>query len=660
MHELRDVFRNSPPWLQYYVFAIAVLGVLVLTYYGYAAWRASVRANALARSLATLGPASDEDRDVGRAQASIDAWRSSANQLDAQVRVLRDQIDRRLVSTRVTQSERRYKLRDDGDHVISEDVFIASIVDLRLLDSAPALLTALGLLGTFIAIALGLGGVSIDATTQRVEGIGALLGGLSGKFVTSIAAIFMSIIVQICDSLWIRPSFSRQHRRILNAVDTALPTLSAGQQFSELLTSSRQQERSLANISSDVVDKFSEIFSTNLIPELGTLLANRMQLELGPALEKVASGIAALEEGIGRLESGKQESLAGEVRQLTATLEQSLRSTLEQMGSQFREALSGSAGQEFEHASSALRASADVLQGMNSSFSAMQGSMARLLEESERRASRTFEENEGRTKSLNELVERLVGQLNETATTSAGEVQRLLVEAVSGLGARFTAFGDEMEARVRHASAASTEASERIVTEAMNAAGRSSSETERVLAKLGERADDFVQAATQLRELREGVQSVLAETGAKVRELHEAGSSFRVIAVEVSSLTKSLRDTQDQQKKSAELSASMVARVETVVDSQSRVLTETRSTFDSARTILDDLDKRLGSVLTVVVQQMQGYNTQVEQNFEKIMLKVNERMPELFDRLEGSLQQVADSVEELQDTVARANVGRNS
>lgn len=657
MNEIVDVFARSPQWLKYFVYAIAGLAAVVIVYYGVVVSRISSLVDELIRSLALLGSTGDDERATGRTQAAIDAWRANATQISPRASRLRNSIDRHLVALTDAKGDRHYKLKDTGFDTITEEALVHSTASLRMLDSAPALLTGLGLLGTFLAIALGLSGVYTDQATQRVEGISGLLGGLSGKFVTSIVAILVAIIVQALDSAFIRPKLSKHHRRLADAIEDALPTVSVGQQLSELLTSSRKQERSLANISSDVVDRFSDVFTTNLLPELGSLLANRMQLELGPALDRVADGITKLEEGIRRLESGKQESLAGEVRQLTSTLQQSLTATLEQMGTQFRAALSGAAGQEFEQASSALRASADVLQGMNSSFESMQGAMARLLEESERRASRSFEENEGRTRSLNELVERLIVQMNDSATTSASEVQRLLVESVSGMGAKFSAFGAEMEDRIRVASQAGAQASERLVLEAANAAGRTSAETERLLARLGERSEDFVQAAGQLREMREGVERILAETGNKVRDLQDAATGFKSVAVEVSSVIRTLRETQDQQRKATEVSAGMVARVEAVVEGQMRVLTETRQTFEAAREILDGLDVRLGTALTVIVQQMQGYNTQVEQNFEKIMLKVNEKMPELFDRLEGGLQQVAESVEELQDTVSRISKG---
>jgi hypothetical protein len=421
-----------------------------------------------------------------------------------------------------------------------------------------------------------------------------------------------------------------------------------------LLESSRRQEKSLANISSDVVDKFSDVFSSDLMPQLGLALATSVQSELGPALTNVANGLQALNEGILRLESGKQESLGEEFRNLTKSLEVSLRTTLEQMGTQFREALSGNAGNEFENASKALEASAEVLRGMNSSFEAMQASMDRLLTDAEARTAKAFDEGEGRTRALNDLVERLVSQLNESASSSAGEVQRLLVDAVSGLGGRFSQLSVEMEERMRQASESSAASTQQFVEQTANAAGRTSAESERVLARLGERVEDFDRAADQLRELREGVERVLAETGAKVRDIQDAAGSFRAVATEAATMSRSLRETQDQQRKTAETAAGAVVSVGAVVQDQSRLLGETKVTFDQARAIFDGLDQRLASALTVVIQSMQSYNEQVERNFETIMKKVNEKMPELFERLEASVQQVNESVEELTETLAEA------
>lgn len=655
---------GSPLWLEVDVWLwlyVAFTGLVFAWLFGSALWSRRALRRSTDQVLATfraLGTSNDEVRRDGRSLTAVDTWRAAASKLNGTARQWTDLVDRRLVMLTDMAGERRFKLRDAEGELLSEEAFSGTSVNLRLVDAAPSLLTALGLLGTFIALAVALGELQPDPKTEMVLGVANLVHGLSGKFISSIAGLGLALVFQWLDAILLRPMFRKQHLRFLAAVDQAFPTLSPAQQLSTLLDVGRKQERSLANISSDIVDKFADAFDSGLLPKLSAALASSVHSELGPSLGRVADGLATLDEGIRRLESGKTESLGEELRRLTASLELSLRTTLEQMGGQFRDALSGSAGKEFDNAAKALEASASVLQGMNASFEAMQVSMERLLKDAETRSAKAFDEGEGRTRALNDLVERLVGQLNETASQSAGEVQRLLVQAVSGLGARFDQISEELERRVREAAAVNTETATAIVKTTTEAAGRTSAETERVLARLAERVDDFDRAAGQLRELREGVQNVLAETGQKVKDLQDASSAFRVVATEAATLTRSLRESQEQHRKSAETAAGMVTKVDSVVAEQARILGETRLTFEQARTVLDGLDERLAASLSVVTRQMQQYNEQVERNFESIMKKVNAKMPELFERLEGSLQQVAETVDELQETVGQVVKGR--
>lgn len=647
-----------PLWLWFYVVFIAITFCWLLASF---LWSRRALRRATDEVLATfrmLGPSDDEVRRDGRSLAAVDAWRAATAKLNGAARQWADLIDRRLVMLTDSAGARRFKLRDGDEELLSEESFTGTTVNLRLLDAAPSLLTALGLLGTFIALALALRELKTGTIPGTFTGLNELVKGLSGKFISSIAALFLALIMQWLDAIALRPLFRAQHVRFLEGVDQSFPTLSPAQQLATLLEIERKQERALSNISSDIVDKFTDVFDSGLLPRLSAALATSVQSELGPSLEKVADGLATLDEGIRRLESGKTESLGEELRRLTTALESSLRASLEQMGGQFRDALSGSAGKEFDNAARALEASAGVLQGMNASFEAMQVSMERLLKDAEARSAKAFDEGEGRTRALNDLVERLVGQLNETASQSAGEVQRLLVQAVSGLGARFDQISEELEKRVRESTVANAESATAIIKSTTDAAGRTSAETERVLARLAERVDDFDRAAGQLRELREGVQNVLAETGQKVKDLQDASSAFRIVATEAATLTRSLRESQEQHRKSAETAAGMVTKVDSVVAEQARILGETHLTFEQARTVLDGLDERLSASLSVVTRQMQQYNEQVERNFEIIMKKVNAKMPELFERLEGSLQQVAEAVEQLQQTVGQVVKGR--
>lgn len=648
----RSFISNVPDWLWLFVGGVAGAAVLSVTY---ALMQAAEMRRSISEIVQTFGklePLTEDGRLRGLTLEQVTEWRNTSAPLHAKTRGLTADLDRALVMVKDDHGKPRFFLRDADGSPWEERSAITRFVNLRLIDATPTLLTALGLIGTFTAIAWGLSELKAGPNGQilRVEG---LLEGLSGKFITSIVALALAAVVQALDLILLRPHLSQQFARLKGAVEDAFPRISPAQQTAYLLESARRQENALANISSDMVDRFSGLFTGSLLPDLGAVLARSMQAEMGPSMEKVAESLRAVDEGIRRLENGKQESIGSELRALTASLERSLTESLAAMGADFRNALSGSAGREFDNASEALRSSADVLKGMNESFEAMQAMMARMLSEAERRAAASFEEGEGRTRALNELVERLVSQLNEAAHTSAAEVQRLLVEAVGGMSARLGQVSAELEERSRQTADESLRANRQLVDEVTGAAGRTSAETERLLAALGERSGDFIAAADQLRELREGVSQVLAQTTARVREMHEAATAFRTVAVEAANLTRSLRETQDQQRQTTETASGTVTRVGGIVERQAEIVDASSKSFKLAQDVFGDLDERLATALRVLLEQMQNYNVQVEKNFEIILGRVNRKLPELFERLEASLTQVADLVGDLTDAVDR-------
>jgi hypothetical protein len=300
-----------------------------------------------------------------------------------------------------------------------------------------------------------------------------------------------------------------------------------------------------------------------------------------------------------------------------------------------------------------MRGAGEMLRGMNGAFDSMQTALARLMTDAEDRASRSFAEGEGRTRALNDLVENLVLQLQESASSNIQQSSQVLADAMAGMSQRVAAMSAEIEQRAREGAELSMKSNQAAVKQLSDAAGRTTAETERLLATLGSRSDDFVAAADQLRELRSGVERVLLESGARVRDLQEAAVAFRSVATEASTLTRELRGTSELQRKAIEGTTTMVASVSDVVREQALVADRTRDSFAVAGKMLGSLDTDLARALQAVVEGMQQYNVQVERNFESIIGKVNKEMPALFERLEQSLAQVSSAVEDLNDMLAR-------
>lgn len=86
-----------------------------------------------------------------------------------------------------------------------EDYFNQSYIDLivnrRLCDQVPGAMTALGMLGTFLGLTLGLSNFDQSTTESIVESINALMHGMYTAFLTSIVGIVLSLFLALYTSV---------------------------------------------------------------------------------------------------------------------------------------------------------------------------------------------------------------------------------------------------------------------------------------------------------------------------------------------------------------------------------------------------------------------------------------------------------------------------
>ncbi len=77
---------------------------------------------------------------------------------------------------------------------VNDDTVIYSVGHAQLADAVPGLLTSLGILGTFIGLMQGLGGLDVSDAAKTMESIPQMIGGMTYAFTTSIAGISCSLI----------------------------------------------------------------------------------------------------------------------------------------------------------------------------------------------------------------------------------------------------------------------------------------------------------------------------------------------------------------------------------------------------------------------------------------------------------------------------------
>lgn len=76
---------------------------------------------------------------------------------------------------------------------INDDTVIYAVGHAQLADVVPSLLTSLGILGTFIGLMRGLGGLDVSDAAKTMDSIPQMIGGMTFAFMTSIVGISCSL-----------------------------------------------------------------------------------------------------------------------------------------------------------------------------------------------------------------------------------------------------------------------------------------------------------------------------------------------------------------------------------------------------------------------------------------------------------------------------------
>lgn len=298
--------------------------------------------------------------------------------------------------------------------------------------AVPGLLTSLGLLGTFIALMIGLNGLHPDA--KGAYDLSGLISNLSGKFVTSIVALTLSVLFVLLE-LAARSGVARARHGLAHALARVLPFLST----SHLLLNIQQEgARQLAvlNDSHRVGETLSstltelhrigerqlgqlERFNTDLAVSIGTA----MDARIVPALERLLQSTNDLH----RVQAGLGEEL------------------LKEVGDKITGAVSGAAGEEMRSMSGAIHES---VRSLSEAALAMREGQDKLVEVTSAIIGQMNESFGNNSKRLSEATEQAIRKVVEQFDSAAGGFSARIGDAGQEVSAALLTTSSNLQAVV--------------------------------------------------------------------------------------------------------------------------------------------------------------------------------------------------------------------
>ena len=317
-----------------------------------------------------------------------------------------EQLDRRGLPTNV-------------EDYINDDTVTHGPGNAGLAELIPNLLTSLGILGTFMGLSRGLSSLNFADSTQLIQGIPDLLGGMRFAFGTSVAGISCSLIFNMLN----RISQGSSYRAIDDFV-TSFTQLAMSRPLDndvQLICQNQDRNFMLQGINETLADRLAENVGRSITRAMNPVSESMDRFIVGATRNQI-EGVSQI---VGRFLSEMDRSLGGQLSSLAQTM-----NTLEQ--SQVRAAQS--TGENLAAAEGIIR-NAQSLQEITShaldKFDYYMGTINEVRERDEnfeKRAGELLNEMSRENKDMAKLIPGLTDRIQSLSADTGDSSEKTLEE----------------------------------------------------------------------------------------------------------------------------------------------------------------------------------------------------------------------------------------
>lgn len=653
-------FLSHIPGVIWFFCAILLLGFL---------WQLitmQISRNRVRKNIVVLADAlrtfSDTDRPHptrGLTAEQVDHYRVELEKLEGLPREWWIRIDRSVELYVDEHQNEGWYLTEPPRNILSYDVVVTQNFHGAIFGAIPGILTGLGLTGTFLAILWALYGVhynELDAV-KPVTGMEGLINGLSGKFLSSILALLLSIAFTLREKHTVR-SLRSGYDALMAAVSDAIPFLSTSRILLDIHRFSAKQTVSVSNISSEVVDRLTNAFNDRVVPGLAsgmsTGVADKLQSEFRPTMERMAGSLDQLQAAIVSLESQKQDSVRGEFERMAKALEESITQALSTMGREFRDALTGSARDEFGNVQGTLETTRHVLSEMNTQFAQMQTALGVIISKVEETTTGQLTSGREQVEALSALMHGLMNKLQESAEQNLSNVQTQLTRVVGDLTEKVTGLSVNMMEAVKDMANHSQQSASSIISKTDAWSEATAKRLESLLANIENRSQDFRQASESLLEAKTFMSNLLTNNASALAQMADASRNVQAYSSGLVGQSDALRAISGDQSKVATLLQQAVGGIKVSLDQQEKLLGEYRRTISEYQSVVDSLHEPIARIMQATSNGLRDYNQSVEKNFTKIVEIADKLVPKAANLLSGQIEELGTQLEDLGDVISKA------
>ncbi len=545
----------------------------------------------------------------------------------------------------------------DAEHFFNSATLAYGLTSSRLLSAAPTFLTAIGVLGTFIGLTLGLKDLQVNAEEVDTlkSGVSAMINGAAVAFMTSVWGVGLSLFLNMFEKIIERGALSKI-RDLQQQIDFLYPRLPAEHSLVQIAASSEDSKEALQELHERIGDRlqetvsgmsesmqqaFTDAMNNVMAPAIKTLVDNASS-QSTDVLEQLVSKFMGAMQSAGR-EQGESMSNAAE------GVRASLSSMAEQMEALFQK-LDEQQNKSREHTQSTSEEFARLLDQQRQDAIQRQEQMEQkfnqLMEQLSERVGAQFEkadENERKrareqAESQREIINALKEQLSQFGSVSADQI-KMMQDASNKqrneLGETFESSLSALKELIAQQTEAASNRQDELDKRLGNQVEELAAKQQQLLAAV---AEGTQQAQQQMVQMAEQHRQLMDELNSVTRSVESSSQNMNNSSTQLGLLSTNLKQVTDVLDK----------RLEAVTSSLEGVGEENRSLAEHVIHQAQTL-KQLQSELHEATIHFEKAAQSAEHGFQSMNQHQQtflEGVNREFERLGTSLKQQVEAIEQ--------------
>lgn len=152
----------------------------------------------------------------------------------------------------------------DADHFFNPSTLAKGVTENRLVAAVPGFLTAIGVIGTFVGLQMGLSELNISSNVtidEMKSGVSAVIGGAKIAFMTSVWGVFLSVIFNFFEK-GLEQNIRTKIHNLQIKIDKIFPRISPESQLQSIADNSSESRESLQGLAEQIGIKMQESMLT--------------------------------------------------------------------------------------------------------------------------------------------------------------------------------------------------------------------------------------------------------------------------------------------------------------------------------------------------------------------------------------------------------------